>query len=73
MASNHAIPNLSAVETNVRSALVGIAALCVAACLVLATSALAFNIARTAIGHGAFAAAAAADQMLVPDGLDHGN
>jgi hypothetical protein len=72
MALNHAIPNLSAVELNVRGLCVGIAALCVAACLVLVTSAFAFNIARTAIGHGAAAAAAAADQVSVTDGLEPG-
>lgn len=56
-------------EIDARGLLVGVAALCVAACLVLATSALTVNAARTAIGQGAYAAAIVADGAVALDGI----
>lgn len=69
MASNFGSVTAWGAEIDARGLSVGIAALCIAACLVLVTSAFAVDAARTAISQGAYAAAIAADGSVALDGI----
>jgi|LNFM01.1.fsa_nt_gb hypothetical protein len=69
MSSNFGSMTVCDAEMDPRGLIVGVAALCVAACLVLVTSAFAVDAARTAISQGAYAAAIAADGSVALDGI----